>query len=52
VIPTEKIFEMRNGKPPENTFFRDISLSKLILNTGEDAHLITSMPGVIGFELE
>jgi transcription termination/antitermination protein NusG len=51
VIPTEKIFEMRNGKKTirEKTLFSGYIFVEADIKYGEVAHLITSMPGVIGF---
>jgi len=51
VIPTEKIFEMRNGKKVirEKTLFSGYIFVEADIKYGEVAHLITSMPGVIGF---
>ncbi len=51
IIPTEKIFEMRNGKKTvrEKTLFAGYIFVEADIKYGEVAHLITSMPGVIGF---
>lgn len=51
IIPTEKIFEMRNGKKivREKTLFAGYIFVEADIKYGEVAHLITSMPGVIGF---
>ena len=51
IIPTEKIFEMRNGKKTvrEKTLFSGYIFVEADIKYGEIAHLITSMPGVIGF---
>ena len=51
IIPTEKIFEMRNGKKVvrEKTLFSGYIFVEADIKYGEIAHLITSMPGVIGF---
>ncbi|MCU0469832.1 MAG: transcription termination/antitermination protein NusG [Arcicella sp.] len=51
IIPTEKIFEMRNGKKVvrEKTLFAGYIFVEADIKYGEVAHLITSMPGVIGF---
>jgi transcriptional antiterminator NusG len=51
LIPTEKIVEMRNGKKRirEKAFFPGYIMISADLSNGEVMHLITSMPGVIGF---
>ncbi len=51
LIPTEKIYEMRNGKKRvrEKNFFPGYIIISADLSKGEVLHLITSMPGVIGF---
>lgn len=51
LIPSEKIYEMRNGKKRvrEKTFFPGYILVSADLSNGEVMHLITSMPGVLGF---
>ncbi len=51
LIPTEKIYEMRNGKKRvrEKNFFPGYIIISADLSKGEVSHLITSMPGVIGF---
>lgn len=51
LIPSEKIYEMRNGKKRvrEKTFFPGYILISADLSNGEVMHLITSMPGVLGF---
>lgn len=51
LIPSEKVFEMRNGKKRvrEKTFFPGYILISADLSNGEVMHLITSMPGVLGF---
>lgn len=51
LIPTEKVLEVRNGKKKqrEKTFFPGYILIKADLNHGEAKHLITSIPGVLGF---
>jgi transcription termination/antitermination protein NusG len=51
LIPTEKIYEMRNGKKRvrEKNFFPGYIIISADLSKGEVHHLITSMPGVIGF---
>lgn len=51
LIPSEKIFEMRNGKKRvrEKAFFPGYIIISADLSNGEVNHLITSMPGVIGF---
>ena len=51
LIPSEKVFEMRNGKKRvrERNFFPGYVLVSADLSSGETAHVITSIPGVIGF---
>ncbi len=51
LIPSEKIVEMRNGKKRirEKAFFPGYIMISADLSNGEVMHLITSMPGVIGF---
>ena len=51
LIPTEKIYEMRNGKKRvrEKNFFPGYIIISADLTKGEVLHVITSMPGVIGF---
>ncbi|GAB3923891.1 transcription termination/antitermination protein NusG [Larkinella terrae] len=51
LIPSEKVYEMRNGKKRvrEKTFFPGYILISADLSNGEVTHLITSMPGVLGF---
>ena len=51
LIPSEKIYEMRNGKKRvrEKSFFPGYIIISADLSNGEVNHLITSMPGVIGF---
>lgn len=51
LIPSEKVFEMRNGKKRvrERNFFPGYVLIYADINHGEVAHVITSIPGVIGF---
>ena len=51
LIPTEKIYEMRNGKKRvrEKNFFPGYIIISADLSKGEVQHIITSMPGVIGF---
>jgi len=51
LIPSEKVYEMRNGKKRvrEKTFFPGYILISADLSNGEVVHLITSMPGVLGF---
>jgi transcriptional antiterminator NusG len=51
LIPSEKVYEMRNGKKRvrEKTFFPGYILISADLSNGEVSHLITSMPGVLGF---
>ena len=50
LIPTEKIFQMRNGKKisKERSFFPGYILVEAAL-TGEVAHVIQNVNGVIGF---
>jgi len=51
LIPSEKVYEMRNGKKRvrERNFFPGYVLVFADLTHGEAAHIITSIPGVIGF---
>lgn len=51
LIPAEKIFEMRNGKKRvrEKNFFPGYIIISADLSKGEVLHIITSIPGVIGF---
>jgi len=51
LIPTEKIVEMRNGKKRirEKNFFPGYIIISADLAKGEAHHLITTMPGVLGF---
>ncbi len=51
LIPSEKVFEMRNGKKRvrEKSFFPGYILISADLEHGEVSHTITSIPGVIGF---
>ncbi|WMJ75266.1 transcription termination/antitermination protein NusG [Cytophagaceae bacterium ABcell3] len=51
LIPSEKIYEMRNGKKRvrERNFFPGYVLVSADLSHGEAGHVITSIPGVIGF---
>jgi transcription termination/antitermination protein NusG len=51
LIPSEKVYEMRNGKKRvrERNFFPGYVLISADLSHGEAAHIITSIPGVIGF---
>src|SRR4051812_32626895 len=51
LIPSEKVFEMRNGKKRvrERNFFPGYVLIFADINHGEVGHVITSIPGVIGF---
>lgn len=51
LIPTEKIVEMRNGKKRirEKNFFPGYIIISADLAKGETHHLITTMPGVLGF---
>ena len=50
-IPSEKIYEMRNGKKRvrEKNFFPGYIIISADLSKGEVLHIITSIPGVIGF---
>jgi transcriptional antiterminator NusG len=50
LIPTEKIFQIRNGKKisKERNFFPGYVLIEAIL-TGEIPHMIKNLPNVIGF---
>ncbi len=50
LIPTEKVFEMRQGKKRsrEKTFFPGYMLLEAVLD-GELKHLISGLPSVIGF---
>ena len=51
LIPSEKIYEMRNGKKRirEKSFFPGYMIVSADLTHGEVFHLITSMPNVLGF---
>lgn len=51
LIPTEKVYEMRNGKKKmrERNFFPGYVLVSADLTYGEAHHIVTSIPGVIGF---
>ena len=51
LIPSEKIYEMRNGKKRvrERNFFPGYVLVSADLTHGEAHHLVKSIPGVIGF---
>jgi transcription termination/antitermination protein NusG len=51
LIPSEKVYEMRGGKKRvrERNFFPGYVLISADLSHGEAAHVITSIPGVLGF---
>ncbi len=51
LIPSEKVYEMRNGKKRvrERNFFPGYVLVSADLSHGEASHIITSIPGVLGF---
>jgi transcriptional antiterminator NusG len=51
LIPSEKVYEMRNGKKRirERNFFPGYVLISADLSHGEAYHLVKSVPGVIGF---
>lgn len=51
LIPSEKVYEMRNGKKRmrEKNFFPGYVMISADLEHGEAHHVITSIPGVIGF---
>jgi transcription termination/antitermination protein NusG len=51
LIPTEKIYEVRNGKKRirEKSYFPGYIIISADLTHGEANHLITTMPGVLGF---
>ena len=51
LIPTEKVFQMRNGKKKirEKNFFPGYVLVSADLSNGEVSHVIKSVPGVLGF---
>lgn len=51
LIPSEKVYEMRNGKKRvrERNFFPGYILMEADLTSGEIEHMIISTPGIIGF---
>ncbi len=51
LIPSEKVYEMRNGKKRvrERNFFPGYVIVSADLSNGEAHHVVTSIPGVIGF---
>ena len=51
LIPSEKVYEMRNGKKRvrERNFFPGYVIVSADLSHGEAHHTVTSIPGVIGF---
>ncbi len=51
LIPSEKVYEMRNGKKRvrERNFFPGYVILSADLTNGEVLHVINSIPGVIGF---
>ncbi len=51
LIPSEKVYEMRNGKKRirEKNFFPGYILIQADLSNGEIIHLIKGVPGVLGF---
>ena len=51
LIPSEKVYEMRNGKKRvrERNFFPGYMIISADLSHGEASHIITSIPGIIGF---
>ncbi|MFQ3212547.1 MAG: transcriptional antiterminator NusG [Marivirga sp.] len=51
LIPTEKVYEMRNGKKRvrERNFFPGYVFVSADISNGEANHVIISIPGVIGF---
>lgn len=51
LIPSEKVYEMRNGKKRvrEKNFFPGYVLVSADLSNGEAYHAVNSIPGVIGF---
>lgn len=51
LIPAEKVYEVRNGKKRvrEKSFFPGYIMLEADLSNGEVVHMITSLPGVIGF---
>lgn len=51
LIPSEKVYEMRNGKKRvrERNFFPGYIMIQADLTNGETQHIITNTPDVIGF---
>ncbi|MFN5171044.1 MAG: transcription termination/antitermination protein NusG [Cyclobacteriaceae bacterium] len=51
LIPSEKVYEMRNGKKRvrEKNFFPGYVLVSADLSNGEAFHAVNNIPGVIGF---
>ena len=51
LIPSEKIYEMRNGKKTvrDKIFFPGYILISADLNNGETLHILNNTPGAIGF---
>jgi transcriptional antiterminator NusG len=51
MIPSEKVYEMRNGKKRmrEKSFFPGYMMVLADLNHGEAYHTVTNIPGIIGF---
>src|SRR6478736_2791104 len=51
LIPSEKVYEIRGGKKRvrERSFFPGYVLISAVLSHGDAAHIITSIPGVLGF---
>jgi transcriptional antiterminator NusG len=51
LIPSEKLYEMRNGKKRvrERNIFTGYVIVSADLSNGEANHVVTSIPGVIGF---
>jgi transcription termination/antitermination protein NusG len=51
LIPSEKVYEVRNGKKivREKPFYPGYVIIEADIKYGEVNHIITSMPGVIGF---
>lgn len=51
LIPSEKVYEMRNGKKRvrEKNFFPGYVLVSADLSNGEAYHAVNNIPGVIGF---
>ncbi len=51
LIPSEKVYEMRNGKKRirERNFFPGYVMVSANLSHGEAMHVVNSIPGVIGF---